>query len=305
MGEISWIKLKTTMFDDEKIRLIQAVPESDAILVIWIRLLVLAGKTNDEGLIYIQRNMPYTEEMLATLFDKPVNTVRLALQTLASFNMIDLNNDGVIAIANWGKHQNVEGLEKIREQNRLRAKRHYDKKKEPNVSLTLDVTQPNATDIDKEIDKEKDIKEDSRKSRKRIYEDDSPYFQLAKHLFEKISNNGPIKEPNFQTWADDIRKMVELDGRDIGKVGRMIEWCQKDSFWSSNILSAKKLREKYDVMARQANRKPERGYNKPKGRVEDLPSHIAEPPKNVEISPEKQAELDRKLAEYLNKEEIK
>ena len=97
--------------------------------------------------------------------------------------------------------------------------------------------------------------------------------------------------------------MVELDERDIGKVGRMIEWCQKDSFWSSNILSAKKLREKYDVMARQANRKPERGYNKPKGRVEELPSHIAEPPKNVEISPEKQAELDRKLAEYLNKEE--
>lgn len=97
--------------------------------------------------------------------------------------------------------------------------------------------------------------------------------------------------------------MVELDERDIGKVGRMIEWCQKDSFWSSNILSAKKLREKYDVMARQANRKPERAYNKPKGRVEELPPHIAEPPKNVEISPEKQAELDRKLAEYLNKEE--
>ncbi|MBU5585311.1 phage replisome organizer N-terminal domain-containing protein, partial [Enterococcus sp. S181_ASV_20] len=40
MAEISWIKLKTTMFDDEKIRLIQAVPEADAILVIWIRLLV-------------------------------------------------------------------------------------------------------------------------------------------------------------------------------------------------------------------------------------------------------------------------
>ena len=129
MAEISWIKLKTTMFDDEKIRLIQAVPESDAILVIWIRLLVLAGKTNDDGLIYIQRNMPYTEEMLATLFDKPVNTVRLALQTLASFNMIDLNSDGVIAIANWEKHQNIEGMEKVREQNRLRKQRQREKQK--------------------------------------------------------------------------------------------------------------------------------------------------------------------------------
>ncbi|MEG0256456.1 phage replisome organizer N-terminal domain-containing protein [Vagococcus sp.] len=159
MAEISWIKLKTTMFDDEKIRLIQSVPESDAILVIWIRLLVLAGKTNDDGLIYIQRNMPYSEEMLATLFGKNVNTVRLALTTLANFNMIDLTSDGLIAVTNWEKHQNVEGLEKIREQNRLRAKRHYDKQKNSNVSLTLS----NATDIDKEldidIDKERDIVE--------------------------------------------------------------------------------------------------------------------------------------------------
>lgn len=152
MAEISWIKLKTTMFDDEKIRLIQSVPESDAILVIWIRLLVLAGKTNDDGLIYIQRNMPYSEEMLATLFGKNVNTVRLALTTLANFNMIDLTSDGLIAVTNWEKHQNVEGLEKIREQNRLRAKRHYDKQKNSNVSLTLS----NATDIDKELDIDKE-----------------------------------------------------------------------------------------------------------------------------------------------------
>lgn len=302
MAEISWIKLKTTMFDDEKIRLIQAVPESDAILVIWIRLLVLAGKTNDDGLIYIQRNMPYTEEMLATLFDKPVNTVRLALQTLASFNMIDLNSDGVIAIANWEKHQNIEGMEKVREQNRLRKQRQREKQK-----LLSDQARQSrdshATDIDIEIDKEKDIKEDSRKSRKQIYDDDSPYLQLARHLYENINNNGPIKEPNLQNWADDIRKMIELDDRDIGKVRRMIGWCQKDSFWSSNILSAKKLREKYDVMARQANRKPERGYNKPKGRVEKLPDYIANPPEPPIISPEREAEVKRKMAEFIKRQE--
>ena len=100
MADISWIKLKTTMFDDEKIRLIQAIPDSNAILVIWIRLLVLAGKTNDDGLIYIQRNMPYSEEMLATLFSENLNTIRLALTALSNFNMIDINDDGLIAISN-------------------------------------------------------------------------------------------------------------------------------------------------------------------------------------------------------------
>jgi len=46
VAEIKWIKLTVNMFDDEKIRLIQAMPESDAIIIIWIRLLALAGKTN-------------------------------------------------------------------------------------------------------------------------------------------------------------------------------------------------------------------------------------------------------------------
>lgn len=64
MAEIKWIKLTVNMFDDEKIRLIQAMPEADAIIVIWVRLLTLAGKTNNDGQIYVSQNMPYNEEML-------------------------------------------------------------------------------------------------------------------------------------------------------------------------------------------------------------------------------------------------
>jgi len=168
MAEISWIKLKTTMFDDEKIRLIQSVPESDAILVIWIRLLVLAGKTNDDGLIYIQRNMPYSEEMLATLFSKNVNTVRLALTTLENFNMIDLTTDGLIAVTNWEKHQNVEGLEQVRLKNAERNRKYRERKKlqlSPGTSSDVSVTSRDGTDIDKEIDidKEKERDKDTEK----------------------------------------------------------------------------------------------------------------------------------------------
>lgn len=306
MAEISWIKLKTTMFDDEKIRLIQAVPEADAILVIWIRLLVLAGKTNDDGLIYIQRNMPYTEEMLSTLFGKPVNTVRLALTTLANFNMIDLNGDGSIAITNWEKHQNIEGMEKVREQNRLRKQRQREKKK-----LLGDVTgqsrDNHATDIDIDKDIDKDIK-DSRKPRKRVYEEDSPYLKLAHYLYKKIneeatSEDEMTKKPEFQSWADDIRKMVELDKRPIEKVKRMIDWSQKNSFWSKNILSAKKLRAQYDRMAKEANSKSKSSFKRPNTRREEIPSHIGNQAKTINISPEKQAEIDRKLAKYLRQQE--
>lgn len=224
LAEISWIKLKTTMFDDEKIRLIQAVPESDAILVIWIRLLVLAGKTNDDGLIYIQRNMPYSEEMLATLFGKNVNTVRLALTTLASFNMIDLSNDGLIAISNWEKHQNVEGMEKVREQNRLRAKKHYEKKKNSNVSLTLDVTQPNATDIDKELDKERDIDKEK-----------IPYSDIIKYLNEATSKSFKVT----QKWKDLIKARWN-EGQRLDDFKKVID--VKTNQWLNNQEMNKYLR---------------------------------------------------------------
>lgn len=224
MAEISWIKLKTTMFDDEKIRLIQAVPESDAILVIWIRLLVLAGKTNDDGLIYIQRNMPYSEEMLATLFGKNVNTVRLALTTLASFNMIDLSNDGLIAISNWEKHQNVEGMEKVREQNRLRAKKHYEKKKNSNVSLTLDITQPNATDIDKELDKERDIDKEK-----------IPYSDIIKYLNEATSKSFKVT----QKWKDLIKARWN-EGQRLDDFKKVID--VKTNQWLNNQEMNKYLR---------------------------------------------------------------
>lgn len=314
MAEISWIKLKTTMFDDEKIRLIQAIPEADAILVIWIRLLVLAGKTNDDGLIYIQRNMPYTDEMLATLFGKPVNTVRLALTTLESFNMIDLGKDGLISIANWSKHQNIEGLEKIREQNRIRAKRHYENKKElekkSNVSLTLELTQPNATDIDIEVDKEidKEISNRPAKRKKRVYATDDPYYQLAEKLYQEILGNQDIKEPNLNQWADDIRKTVELDKRSLEQVSNMIEWATKDSFWSGVVLSARKLREKYDTMKAQANRNYKAQQHSGGGRPykQEQMTDWDKLASGTKITPEEQAamdaELDRKLKEFYEEE---
>jgi len=93
------------------------------------------------------------------------------------------------------------------------------------------------------------------KSKKRIYENDSIYYKLALKLFNNIRlNNLEYKEPNLQDWSDDIRKMVELDKRAVEKVDRMIDWSQKNSFWSGVVLSANSLRKKYDQMTIQANK---------------------------------------------------
>jgi predicted phage replisome organizer len=132
MGQISWIKLKTEMFSDEKIRLIESMPEADAILIIWIKLLIQAGKSNANGFIFLAENIPFSAEMLATLFNRPLTVVRLALKTLHDFNMISIDKKGLIYIENWDKHQNIEGMEKVREQNRLRVQQFRNKRKQLN-----------------------------------------------------------------------------------------------------------------------------------------------------------------------------
>lgn len=155
MADINWIKLRVDMFDDEKIKIIQSMPEGDAILVIWIRIIALAGKCNAKGLVLIEDEFPYSDEMLATIFNKPLATVRLALGTFEKFRMIERTEKGIY-ISNFEKHQNTEGMDRIREQNRIRQQRQRDKKrallegKEPdqpappdngkNENVTSDVT---------------------------------------------------------------------------------------------------------------------------------------------------------------------
>lgn len=169
MAEVKWIKLNVDMFDDEKIKIIQAMPDGDALLVVWIKLIALAGKTNDGGYIYISEEIPYTEDMLAIIMNKPIATIRLATQTFISLGMIENDTKGIYLV-NFEKHQSLDKMEKIKEQNRLRKQKERERKKleaSNIVTSHANVTQCHATDIDKDKDLDKD-KENNKEPPKRF-----------------------------------------------------------------------------------------------------------------------------------------
>lgn len=128
MSDVKWIKIDVSMFEDEKIDFICSLPEADSIIIIWLRLLTMAGKSNAKGYIMLTENIPYTEEMIANRCKKPILTVKLAIETFKRLGMIESDEKGMFLV-NWGKHQNIEDLEKIREQNKLRKQRQRDKEK--------------------------------------------------------------------------------------------------------------------------------------------------------------------------------
>lgn len=157
MSEVKWIKICTDIFDDEKIVLIEGMPEADSIIAIWFKLLCLAGKQNNGGVFMLKENMPYTEEMFSLIFRRPLNTVRLALSTFEQFGMVEIINK-TYTIPNWEKHQNVDKLAEIREQTRQRVAKCREKKQlaSGNVTGNATVTLRNAIEEDRDGDKEKE-----------------------------------------------------------------------------------------------------------------------------------------------------
>lgn len=106
MADVKWIKIVTDIFDDEKMLLIESLPEADSIIVIWFKLLTLAGKQNNSGVFMLNDKIPYTDEMFATIFRRKKATVQMALKTFCDFGMIEIINNAV-TIPNWSKHQSI------------------------------------------------------------------------------------------------------------------------------------------------------------------------------------------------------
>ena len=163
MNEVKWIKLTTDMFDNRKIKHLRRLPEGNSIVLIWVMLLTMAGRCNAGGMIFLTENIPYTPKMLADELGFEENTVRLALDALEKLEMITVEGAS-LSISGWEEHQNVEGLEKIREQTRLRVAKHREKQAqlaECNATCNATVTHGNATDIDKDKEEDKDKEKDN------------------------------------------------------------------------------------------------------------------------------------------------
>lgn len=276
MSEIKWIKITTDMFEDDKIDFITNLPEADAIIVIWIRILTLAGKSNAGGYVFLTEKIPYTDEMLAHKFKKPLNIIKLALETFIRLDMIDMDERGIF-LPNWEKHQNIEALEMYRERERARKQEYRERKRLSLLNGTMSGTCPGQShenprlDIDKEEDIDKEI--NKKNTRQLKYDEDSPPYKMAFYLLTKIQEwTDKIGQPNMQKWADDCRKILDLDKRHKALVKDVIDWATKDDFWQANILSPATLRKQFEKLCIQMDKTRSKTGGEKGGRNEERAS---------------------------------
>ena len=252
MSDIKWIKVMTDLFGNRKIKQIETLPDSDAIIVIWFKLLCLAGNVNDHGLIYFTKEIPYTEEMMATEFGKSINQIRLALQTFEKFEMIQIV-DNILMISNWEKYQQLEGMEKVREQNRIRKQRQRERQRQALLECKenechVTVTESHATEREKEKEKDLSFSNKEKDKRKKQPKADAlaPDIQAIIDAYYLYCPSFPklrsMKEDRFKplknllklyTYSDFVVVFKKMEASDFLKGNKgfkaSFDWVMKES----------------------------------------------------------------------------
>jgi predicted phage replisome organizer len=244
MADVKWIKITTDIFDDEKVLLIESLPDAYAIITVWFKLLCLAGKQNNSGVFMMNNQMPYTENMLSTIFRMKEATVTMALQTFEQFGMVEII-DGVITIPNWNKHQSLDVYEKKKARDRLyQAERRAAQKalieKSPDNRLTvarqsLDESSDIAfSDIDKEEDKEREedninnITPSSSESKKPVKHKYGEYNNvlLTDSELEKLK----AEYPDYEERIERLSSYVASTGKSYkSHYATIRNWARKDA----------------------------------------------------------------------------
>lgn len=205
MADVKWIKIAVDMFDNRKIKQIGSMPEGDSLLLMWVQLLCLAGNVNDGGFIYLTKEIPYTDEMLATQFNKPISTVRLALKTFEQFGMIEIINN-MIFLSSWEKYQSTDRLATIREKDRERKRRKREAEKLlPQNSTEIPRTSMDVPriDIEGDIDIDKDKNKSISKKSPRHKHGEYQNVLLSDDDLEKLKAEFP------SDWDQRIQRLSE------------------------------------------------------------------------------------------------
>ena len=273
MADVKWIKITTDMFDNRKIKHLRRLPDGDSIVLIWVMLLTLAGRCNSCGMIFLTENIPYTPKMLADELDFEESTVQLALNALEQLGMIQTNDNGFIVVTGWEKHQNIEGMEKIRESKRLAQARWRAKQstiaEKSTVDSTVDSTRISVDDAEEEKEEDKNKKEKENKSVRetthtlfvRLLPDyllsDSLQAKMGEWVKYKTERKEPYKEQGMKSLLRQVENKAIQYGDDA--VCSLIDECMANN-WKGII---------FDRL-QQSQRKPASGGYHRQTKAEEL-----------------------------------
>lgn len=200
MRERKYVKFRVDMYEDTKFKIVDRMTNRDLIHYVWNRVVVLAGKVNQEGELYMSRNIPYTVETLSIEFNREISEVKAALDVLINLEMIEIGDNNIYKVKNFVKHQNIKVKEKneiVKKENETKITENINMEKNKNIEVSPKNVIPikEKEEVDTKENKDNEIailKVDDQKSNSENESDDNSNVIEAKK--EEISqhNNSPV-----------------------------------------------------------------------------------------------------------------
>lgn len=187
MRERKYVKFNVNMYSDTKFKIIDTKPERDLIHYVWSRIVVLAGKVNLEGELYLSKNIPYTLATLAIAFNRDIELVKLALDVLIQLEMVEISEENIYKVKNFVKHQNIKSKKKI------------------DAAEEQKDTNKHEVKVNKGVDKEiSDIKENQTEDKININDKDNIKDTDTSNL-EVTHKNNNLNKNNIITEANNLK----------------------------------------------------------------------------------------------------
>lgn len=182
-----WLKLKRDFFKRHDIRIIESMQNGKDYILFYLKL--LCESVDHEGNLRFNDQIPYNEEMLATITNTNIDIVRSAIQMFSKLGMMEIMDDGTFymnevnkMIGSAADNDNANRQRRFRErQKEMALQESYESVTKNNESKSIELEKDIEIDNKKEMNKEKASSEATHTygEYKRIRLKDSQYKKLV------------------------------------------------------------------------------------------------------------------------------
>ena len=175
------VRFRVDMYDDIKCKIIDTKARRDLIHYVLARFIVLAGKVDLDGELYITKNMPYTIETLGIEFNRSYEEVEYAIGVLNELEIIHISEENTFKVKNWAKHQN-----NCRRKEIIKDDHKKDEKLQNNIVVKDEDNQNNIIEVEVKNDV---IDEITKNNETTHYEKESEPINIINKTNDQKDNN--------------------------------------------------------------------------------------------------------------------
>jgi len=216
---------------------------------VYVCVLTIAGEAAPRGAFLIGGQEPTAADMAdEAAVSLPV--ARKALGLLRQLGLLEQDATGIWWVRDFDGHNPTPRSDRT---NAERQRRYRERNGESNGTGNETLRNADNTDEEKRREeKRSNTPPAPPDGEERQGEKSRPEVEgLCQHLADLIIANGarPGQTVVTDSWRRECRLLLDRDGVAPDRVRAVIDWCQADEFWKTNVLSMPKLREKFDQLS--------------------------------------------------------